>query len=131
MLLFPAVLIVMMVLLRAQLKRFQGRIPQIRSESDLEHLRRLATVQMYGGLFSPLLWLPFLVWIYGKFVANELAWADLLKFGILPFLCVSAAAFALGGPAKEVQDIAVADSRLKPERDRIVDVWLHKKLPKW
>lgn len=86
---------------------------------------------MYGGLLSPLLWLPFVVWIYGWFVGNALTWTDLLLFGIFPFLLVGAAAFALGGPAKEVQNIAVSDPSLKTERDRIVDIWLHQKLPKW
>jgi len=127
----PVILVVTMLLLFVQLKRFQRATPQIRTTDDLERLRRLATVQMYGGLLSPLLWPPFLVWIYGRFVADALTWTDLLLYGVIPFLAVGAAAFALGGPAKEVQGIAVSDPSLKPQRDRIIDVWLHQKLPKW
>jgi hypothetical protein len=125
-----AISILAMVLLYFPLRNFQRTTPKIRTRDDVERLRRLATVQMYGGLLAPILLIPGVIWFVGKFATDAVHWSDLLLYVFLPYVALFFVA-ALGiGPAKAVRNTAVDDPVLKSERDRIVDIWLNKKLPR-
>jgi cytochrome c-type biogenesis protein CcmH/NrfF len=121
--------IVVVLLLRHQLRRFQKSTPQIKTHEDVAALKQLATVHVYAGLLSHLLWLPWLVWVYGFFIAGVLTWADLLLFVAIPFALVIAAALAEGGPAREVQSTRATSPALQEECDDVVEFWRHGKLP--
>jgi hypothetical protein len=128
----PAIALVVMFLLRAQASRFLGVVPEIRTNHDLAQFRKLAKSQMYAAfVVLPLLWLPTLIWLAGMFVAGDLRWLDLLWYVVLPWVAVVAAALALGGPVEQAQKIRVTDPAFQAERDHIVDVWLHRRLPDW
>jgi hypothetical protein len=127
----PAILLLSLLSAWAQLTLFYRSTPTIRNDQDLVRYRKLATVQMYFGLLSPLIWLPAIVWLYGFFVAGELGWMDLLLYVAVPIFVLSIVAIAFGGPAKEVQSITAATPALQAECKRIADIWLHKKLPRF
>ena len=128
----PVIGIALMLLLRFPLKKFQRTTPSIRTQDDLHRLKKLAALQMYCSIVAPeLIWAPFVVWIVGKFVTDVLTWMDLLTYGVIPFLALGAVAFLAGGPAEQVQSVPVDDPSLQKERDHIIDVWLHRRLPKF
>jgi hypothetical protein len=127
----PVATVLMMVLLRPSLKRFQRTVPLIRTPVDLSSLKKLVTVQMYAALIAlALMAVPTLVWIYGHFVEGHLGWPDLLLFVFVPIVIWQVVAGKLSGPAKEVRAIS-AVPELQAERDHVVDVWLNRVFPDW
>jgi hypothetical protein len=128
----PAIALLGMFLLRIQASGFLRVVPAIRTRDDLARFKRLARSQMYVALVMlPLLWLPILVWLVGTFLIGDLRWLDLLWYVVLPWVVVVVAAFALGRLVERMQKIAVTDPSFQAERDHIVDVWLHRRLPDW
>jgi hypothetical protein len=128
----PVIAVLGMLLLRIQASGFLRVVPEIRSRDDLARFRKLAKLQMYVALITlPLLWLPILFWLVGMFLIGDLTWFDLLWYVVFPWVVVVAAAFALSGPVEQVQKIRVRDPSCQAERDHVVDVWLHRRLPDW
>jgi hypothetical protein len=128
----PVIAVLSMLLLRFQASGFLRAIPEIRSREEIAQFRKLAKSQMYVALVTlPLLWLPILVWLVGTFLIGDLRWLDLLWYVALPWIVVVAAAFLLSGPVEQVQKIRVTDPSFQAERDHVVDVWLHRRLPDW
>jgi hypothetical protein len=121
-----------MLLGHAQLRRFLRSLPALRNSDDMSQFKKLAAAQMYESLVAlALSAAPLVIWVIGKFMMGHLGWLDLLLFVVAPFLILGFAASKMSGAAEAVRQIAVADQSLAPERDRVVDVWLHRLLPNW
>jgi hypothetical protein len=128
----PVIAVFSMLLMWIQASRFMRDVPSIRTADDLARFKRLAKIQMYVALVVlPLLWLPIVVWLIGHFVFGTLGWVDLLTYVILPWMLVVAAAFIMGSKVKQVQDLPATDRSIGSQRDHVVDVWLHRRLPDW
>ena len=129
-----ALAVLFLVLSSLSYRRFRGAVPEIRSSDDLTRLRSQATLQMYLSLPAhPALTLGgvAVVWLLGWLYFGVLGWLDLLLYGVLPIVVVSVVASLEESPAERSKEMKVADPSLNPERDRIVDVWINRLLPKW
>jgi membrane protein required for beta-lactamase induction len=124
--------IALMIVLYFPLRSFRRKHPVLRDEADMSAFKRLASLQMYSAL--PALYLtrvPLVVWLVGKFALGHLTWLDGLLFVVLPFFVQSAIAAGAIGTAEAVRSTPAANEALTAERDRVVDVWINKKLPQW
>jgi uncharacterized membrane protein len=121
--------ILAMIVMYFPLRSFQRSTPRIRTREDTERLRRLATLQMYGGLLGSVLWIPPVVWIIGVLFTDAITWSDVLLYVILPYIVLFIVAAIGVGPAKAVRDTPADTPALTAERDRIVNIWLSQKLP--
>ena len=122
----------LMLGLHAQLRRFQKRFPELRTSDDLQAFKALASAQMYASLVGLILvWVPLLIWIFGKFVFGRVGWIDLLLYVVIPFVVQLVTSGFLVGTARAIRATPARDMTLETERDRIVDVWLHRSLPNW
>jgi hypothetical protein len=100
----PAFMIIAMLAMYMQLRRFQRRVPTLRGPEDLARFQRLAAIQMTVAISEPVLfWLPWIVWPIGHFFIGELTWLDLLVFGVLPFCVLATVAFSTIGAARVVR----------------------------
>jgi len=124
--------VVSMLALYAQLRRFQTLHPVLRTDEDLTAFKSLAAAQMYGSLVGLVLaWVPLALWAIGKFVFGVVGWLDALLFVALPFVIQLGVAAMTVGAARAVRATPSDDPNTKSERDRIVDIWLHRNLPNW
>ena len=127
-----AAVLAIMFLQHAQLRRFQRRVPELRTADDLAAFTRLAGTQMYWSLAGlTLTGVPPMVWLFGKFVAGQLGWLDALLYVVLPFAALTYASGRLVSTARAVRATPADDPALTAERDRVVHVWLHRNLPDW
>jgi hypothetical protein len=129
-----ALAVLFLVLSSLSYRRFRNTVPEIRSADDLTRLRSHATLQMYLSLPAhPALTLGgiAIVWLLGWLYFGALGWLDLLLYGVLPVIVVFVLASIGESPADQSKEMQVADASLAPERDRIVDVWINRLLPKW
>jgi hypothetical protein len=127
-----AFMIIAMLAMYVQLRRFQRRIPVLREPEDLARFQRLASIQMIVAISEPVLfWTPAIVWIVGHFFIGDLNWLDLLLFVIVPFCLLAIVAFSTIGTARAVRATPAASSGLEARRDHIVNIWLNHRLPRF
>src|SRR5581483_10363402 len=99
--LLPWVVEVLAMLLLFFQRAFRKSTPALRSQADMDRFKRLAAFQMRATeILTPLMALPFLIWVYGKFISHSLTWADLFLFGLLPVLVPFACSSAMIGTAR-------------------------------
>jgi hypothetical protein len=128
----PLLMVIAMLAMYAQLRRFQRLVPVLRGPDDLARFQRLATIQMIVALSEPVLfWLPLIIWPIGHFFIGDLTWLDLLLFGVIPFCIVAIVAFSTIGTARAVRATPTSSTELEAGRDRIVDIWLNRWLPRF
>jgi hypothetical protein len=125
-------LLIIMLLMHVQLRRFLQAVPELRDEDDLSKFKKLAAAQMYASLVGLILMhFPLVIWIFGKFIVGHLGWLDLLIFVVAPFLILGLVSGMMIGAATAVRQIDVANTAIGTERDHVVDLWLHRRLPDW
>ena len=132
MLVSPAAVLAVMLLLHGQLRRFSVSVPELRTPQDVGRFKRLAAGQMYGSLVGLVLtWLPLALWLAGKFWLGQLYWLDVVLFVVLPLVVLVWASGQMLSTARAVRATPATDPAIVAERDRVVDVWLHRNLPNW
>jgi len=128
------VMLCVLPILTLTFRRFHRAVPEIRTESDIQKLRRLAKLQMYlslMGLPSTTIGIALVVWLVGAFVFKQLGWLDLLLYAVVPIVIVVTIACMGNSPADMSKEIPASDPQLAAQRDHTVDVWINKKLPDW
>jgi hypothetical protein len=132
MMISAAAVIATMLVLYVQLGRFQHRRPALHHGDDLTAFKSLAARQMYASLAGLILtWVPLALWVLGKFVFGVLGWLDALLYVILPVLLQFGVAAMTVGRARAVRETPADNPTIKTERDRVVEVWLHRSVPNW
>jgi len=114
----------------SELKQFLSRVPQLRSQEDLDEYRRMAGRQMYAALIQiVVLGTPFILFMYGVFKGYFNC------IHVLLYLALNGALFMVSMMIKQIElqvrQLPAANEAIAAERDRIVHIWRTKALPNW
>jgi hypothetical protein len=132
MLVAPVVVIVIMCGQYFHLRGFRRSTPKLHTDMDMVRFKRLASIQMYVSLAGLIVMgIPLALWVIDLFWFGEMAWLDLLLFVLVPFAVECAVASVVVGTSRAVRSTPASDLSLASERDRVVDIWLHRALPSW
>ena len=126
----PIVVIIMQLAVMRSHREFLAAIPELRSAQDMYAFKRLAATNMYLALvvivLEVLLWG---VWIVGVATRNLPLISIVLTF--IPSVALLVIALQAKQLEQRIQTMPAADPALAAERDRVVDVWLHRPFPNW
>lgn len=126
----PVVVIIMQLLVMKAQREFLAVIAELRTPADMITFKRIAANNMYLALGAIVLGLlPWIVWIVGVATGNLPFTALVLTF--IPSLVMLVIGLQAKELEKRVQTIPAADPAMAAERDRVVDIWLHRPLPEW
>ena len=128
----PVLVILAMVILHLQHRRFQKEIPLLRDSQDMLRFKRMAAFQMrVSGIAMFLAWSPLVIWIYGIAVARVVGWLDLLLYVVVPYAAELWVGVSMVDRARAVRATPASNSTLEVERDHVAKVWVNGPRPDW
>lgn len=126
----PVMGVLLQIYFSHQIRCFLRETRALESAGDLDRFKGVAAIQMYAALvLLPILMAPLALYIYGLW-SGELPPSDLV-FLLVPSLALIVAGQAGKRVERRMHEMPIADEELGRERDRVVDVWLHKPFPDW
>lgn len=110
---------------------YLDRYRAIDTRQDLEAFKTLAKTNMYGAWVAMVVaGLPIALFVYGL-MRGLLGGSPARFLLMLPMSVVLLFTKKMKQNEQLAQNLPVTDPILKKERDRVVDVWMHKAFPDW
>jgi hypothetical protein len=115
---------------RSELRRFLREVPAIRTTGDLERYKAVVARNMYAALVQILiLGAPWVVFLYGAFIADVLSVIDTLYIAV-PSIGVFVMGQYINQEETRMKTIPVIPE-LQAQRDAVVRSWGSKPTPDW
>lgn len=115
----------------ARTRRFLATTPELTGPADLEAFKALAKLNMIAALaILPYVVAPIVLFFVGKSMGH-LGEAEDFLYLLVPSIVNLVAGLQLRTWEKRMQAMPARDEALRAERDRVVDVWLHKPWANW
>ncbi len=109
---------------------FLNLVSRIQNDLDMEEFKKLVKENMYAALANIVfLGGSWILYFIGYFI-KILNIVDFV-FILIPAVLIVIFSLKLKTLEKKLQNLSADSPTLEDERDRVVDIWLHKPFPNW
>ena len=109
---------------------FLNSVNMLKNDLDMKEFKKLVKENMYAALANIVFlggsWILYFIGFFIKIL-------NIIDFGfiLIPAVLIVIFSLKLKTLEKKLQNLPTENPALEDERDRVVDIWLHKPFPNW